>query len=176
MFTVTEGSRSLSRSNSSGLGGDINPALHVQGSAAPGRLCVTPDHKRTITAAPLKNTMMGREIANEFEMPGKSRILEHHPSVAADRKYLASLNDVVVIEAEFNWRVRNCALVDHGLTIILARRFQRRNLEQSVGGRDELSGATRCSRSRFSIVSGRCTTRRGSPNPVARDIDRKSFQ
>src|SRR5262245_23951740 len=81
---------------------------------------------------------MGAEIADEIEMWGKARLRQHAPRVAADRKHLAALDQMMSVELESVGLLRHGPLVDHRLAVILAGRLQPVELEQPVGRREEL--------------------------------------
>ena len=72
---------------------------------------------------------MGGEIADEIEMRGKARIGQHAPGVAADGKDLAALDEMMPVERKRIGLFRDGALVDDGLTVILARRLKPIELE-----------------------------------------------
>src|SRR5262245_57780542 len=85
-----------------------------------------------------EDAVMGAEIADEIEMWGKARLRQHAPRVAADRKHLAALDQMMSVELESVGLLRHRPLVDHRLAIILAGRLQPVELEQPVGRREEL--------------------------------------
>src|SRR5215510_14602193 len=85
-----------------------------------------------------EDAVMGGEAADEIEMRGKARLGQHAPGVAADRKHLASLDQMMSIEFESVGLLRYRPLVDHRLAVILAGRLQSVELEQPVGRREEL--------------------------------------
>jgi hypothetical protein len=77
---------------------------------------------------------MGGEIADEIEMPAEPGIGQHAPGVAAHRKHLSALDEMMTIELKGVRLLGDASLVDHCLAVILARRLEPIELEQPVGG------------------------------------------
>ena len=84
---------------------------------------------------------MGGEVANKFEMPAEPGVGQHAPRVAAHRKHLAALDEMMPVEREGIGLFGDAALVDHRLAVILASRLEPVELEQPVGGREEFRRA-----------------------------------
>ena len=77
------------------------------------------------------------EIADKVEMIGKARFGQHQPAVTANGKDASALYRVVIVEQEHLLLTLQAALVNHRLAIVLTLRFQSRQLEQAIGGRNE---------------------------------------
>jgi hypothetical protein len=82
-----------------------------------------------------------REIADEIEMRAEPRIREHAPGVAAYRKDLAALDEVMAVKLESVGLLGDGSLVDDGLPIIFAGGLKPIELEQAVCGREEIRRA-----------------------------------
>ena len=96
-----------------------------------------PHAERDRRAAAGEDAVVAREIADEVEMRGEARVGQHLPGVAADREHLAALDGVVLVEHEHVLGMRDAALVDDGLAVVLAQRLEIIELEQAVGGGEE---------------------------------------
>ena len=80
-------------------------------------------------AAALKDAVVRIEIANELKVLLEPSLLQHVPRIATDGENLASLHVVMIIEAPATGMTGDGALVHHGLTVVLAGRFQIIKLE-----------------------------------------------
>ena len=69
------------------------------------------------------------EIADEIEMPAEPGIGQHTPSVAAYRKHLAALDEMMAVELEGIGLLGNASLLDHRLAVILTSRLEPIELE-----------------------------------------------
>ena len=81
---------------------------------------------------------MRGEVTDKGEMWLEPRLGEHAPGVAANRKHLASLDEMVTVEREGIRLLGHGAPIDDGLAVILAGRLEVIELEQPIGRREEL--------------------------------------
>src|SRR5581483_6672732 len=84
-----------------------------------------------------EDAVMRGEIPDELEMRSEARLGKHAPSVAADRKHLACLDQVVPVEHEGIGLAADRALIDHRLAVVLAGGLELIELEEPVGRREE---------------------------------------
>ena len=81
---------------------------------------------------------MSGKIADEIEMRLEARVGQHAPGVAAYWKDLAPLDEVMAVELEGFRLIGEAAFIDDRLAVILAGRLEVVELEQAIGGREEL--------------------------------------
>ena len=85
-------------------------------------------------------------------MRRKAAFLQHAESVAANWEDAAFLDPVMAVEHENVFRMRNAAPVDHGLSVILAGRFQPLDVEEPIGRGEEARLAKRPARVRERVA------------------------
>ena len=73
---------------------------------------------------------MGGEIADEIEMRLEARVGQHAPGVAAHRKDLAALDEVMAVKLEGFRLIGDAAFIDDRLPVILASRLEAVELER----------------------------------------------
>ena len=81
---------------------------------------------------------MGGEIADEIEMRLEARVGKHAPGIAAYRKDLAALDEVMAVKLEGFRLIGDAAFIDDRLAVILAGRLEAVELEQAIGRGEEL--------------------------------------
>ena len=119
---------------------------------------------------------MGGEVADEIEMLAKPRIGEHAPRIAANRKDLALFDQVMSIKLEGVGLLRQAALVDDCLALVLASRLKPVELEQPVGRREELGLAELPLHRLVLDVDGLVSHEPRGEKAARFAIERKSFQ
>mmetsp|Transcript_10403 Transcript_10403/g.27838 ORF Transcript_10403/g.27838 Transcript_10403/m.27838 type:complete len:359 (+) Transcript_10403:320-1396(+) len=87
---------------------------------------------------------MSVEIPNELEVPLEPSVCKHPPCVPAYWEHFSFLNGVVAIQRKYVWTVRDRALVNHRLSIILTVALQPIKLPQPVSSRVDLDASQLC--------------------------------
>src|SRR5574340_856300 len=69
-----------------------------------------------------EDTVVPLEVAMEIEMCSQPCIVQHAPSVSADRKIFTGFDTVMFVEHKHVGMIGYRATVNHGLAIVFARR------------------------------------------------------